>query len=214
MVICTVCRVSHLCHVHVMCVKNVCVCVCLSVCHVCLSVCPSVSVCPSLSLSLSLSPSCLCLCLSLCLCRTNLHVRVALQASPDKQNYNHKPVIVTSKMPALARCTQKSGGVNSYTQQLSCARCVGAGNQRAVLVKRHGNPSVMPHHISVEAHPAEMGTSKLPPSIDLLPPFVEAAAFLVVSWTSAAFTVRGHLLFSNALSQARHACHLGQAPTR
>ena len=46
--------------------------------------------------------------------------------------------------------------------------------------------------------------SKFPPSIKLLPPFVEAAAFLVVSWAKAALTVRRHLLFSNALSQAHH----------
>ena len=37
-----------------------------------------------------------------------------------------------------------------------------------------------------------------------VPAFVEAAALQVVAWAQAAFTVRGHLLVSNTLSQARH----------
>ena len=38
--------------------------------------------------------------LCLCLCQTNLHMRVTMQAPPNRQNYNHKPVIAASKMPA------------------------------------------------------------------------------------------------------------------
>ena len=56
--------------------------------------------------------------------RTFMHM--SRNASTSKQTelyFNHQPVIA-SKIPALRRCTKKSGGFNSNTQELSCCRCV------------------------------------------------------------------------------------------
>ena len=61
---------------------------------------------------------CACVCLQLSPSDEPSHE--SRNASTSKQNYHHKPVIAASKMPASA----KSGGVSSYTQELSCCRCV------------------------------------------------------------------------------------------
>ena len=144
-----------------------------------------------------------------------------MQAPPNRQNYNHKPVIVAGTMPALARCTQKSGGVDSYTQELSFCRCVvcpARGSALATDTQYYRTKPILQR--------AEISTSNLPHPINLLPPFVKQRHF----WSSP-----GHRLhslsedtsFSNALSQARQAqfwscldlsqtylvADLGQAPT-
>ena len=85
---------------------------------------------------------------------------------------------------------------------------LGAGNQHAVLERKDGEICSL-CYIAYRSKPilqrAETSSSKFPLTIKLLLSSMEAAAFVVVACAYAAFTVRRHLLVSNALGKARHA---------
>ena len=119
-----------------------------------------------------------------------------MEAPPNKQN-NHKPVIVAGKMRGALKTRVGSTAIRkSFLAVVASSALLGARRwqpTRSVGEERRGSLPVMLRRISVEAHPAASRDKHV------------EAAFLVISWASAACAVRRHLLFNNALSQARHA---------
>ena len=150
-------------------------------------------------------------------CQTNLHAhesqckhlqtnRTVLQSPASdrrKQNTCFKAV-----HEEVGWCQQQHARAILLSLRRPPCSWLGAGNQHARLERKDGEICPL-CYIAYRSKPilqrAETSSSKFPLTIKLLLSSMEAAAFVVVACAYAAFTVRRHLLVSNALGKARHA---------
>ena len=158
---------------------SVSLCLCVFLCvfeRLCASLCVSVCVCLSLSLSLSDEPS-----------------HKSRNASTSKQTKLQSRASDRRRHNACFRAVHSEVGwgqqlhSRAFLRSLRRRPCsgVGAGNHHAVLAKKGQREVCALCHVAYRSKPilqhAKISTSKFPHSIQLLHPFVEAVARLVVS---------------------------------